>query len=417
MRSTSPTSVCILLTSNQLASGGEESLADLAVSLTQLGHQVSVGYFKKSLSAQVQSRLQTRLRVGTTRIKIFRVSREVDSWWQPSVRWHDIAEGRFSVLSFRYVFSPFRLLDQKRFSRFDLIIASQILTPQGVFQLGRLSKAKLILNHAQEPENLLSHFESRAEREKKTGTYLDYLDSFAAVLFQTGSQLEAFEALHPTCRTQTLLLKPGVDERSAEEQLLRFRRGKLKSPFDPDKINVVQFGKISKVKGQGLSIDAVRLLAHRFPSLRLHLVGRLAEDEEYGQNIGRMIQDLGLERVVKRWGHRPDHWRFLLHADLLLISSTAEGAPRILREAMFARIPAVVTPLTGILDMVSPDSAFISQEVDAASIGYQIESAIGDPIMAKVRADKAHEHFRNQFSRDQYLIRFQEVVDELSLSK
>jgi hypothetical protein len=67
--------------------------------------------------------------------------------------------------------------------------------------------------------------------------------------------------------------------------------------------------------------------------------------------------------------------------------------------------------------MVSPDSAFISQEVDAASIGYQIESAIGDPIMAKVRADKAHEHFRNQFSRDQYLIRFQEVVDELSLSK
>jgi hypothetical protein len=84
---------------------------------------------------------------------------------------------------------------------------------------------------------------------------------------------------------------------------------------------------------------------------------------------------------------------------------------------MFRRVPAVVTPLTGILDMVSPESAFISQKVDAPSIAYQVEYAITDSARAKGRADKAHEHFQNRFSREKYLLRLGELADELLLTK
>jgi glycosyltransferase involved in cell wall biosynthesis len=105
---------------------------------------------------------------------------------------------------------------------------------------------------------------------------------------------------------------------------------------------------LNPVKGQEAAIDAVALLAARFPDLHLVLVG---EGERRPLLAARAAaRDVG-DRV-HLLGHRTDVAAVLRASDALVSTSHAEGLSNSIIEGMAARLPVVSTAVGGSPELV-----------------------------------------------------------------
>lgn len=102
---------------------------------------------------------------------------------------------------------------------------------------------------------------------------------------------------------------------------------------------LVAVGNLYPVKGHRYLIDALSLLADRYPALHLAISGR----GELESALRARAADLGLERRVHLLGLRADVAGILAAADVFVLPSLSEGLPLALLEAMFAGCPIVAS--------------------------------------------------------------------------
>jgi glycosyltransferase involved in cell wall biosynthesis len=99
----------------------------------------------------------------------------------------------------------------------------------------------------------------------------------------------------------------------------------------------------------GLRAFAQFVKRHPAPQAHLALAGQGPLEEE----IRRLVHELGLADRVHFLGHRKDIARVLSGCDVFLMSSTSEGTPGALIEALAARVPAASTSVGGIADITA----------------------------------------------------------------
>jgi glycosyltransferase involved in cell wall biosynthesis len=89
--------------------------------------------------------------------------------------------------------------------------------------------------------------------------------------------------------------------------------------------------------------------------------------------------------------------------DAWILSSRTEGTPIALLEAMAAGVPAVVTAVGGVPDVVSAREATLVAPDDAGALAQAVEAVLADPAGARRRAEAARERLRAEFDPDQWL--------------
>ena len=118
--------------------------------------------------------------------------------------------------------------------------------------------------------------------------------------------------------------------------------------FGPDHVVV---GTVSCLKAQKAPLDFIRAAAEAYyanPSLRFFIAG----DGEQRAECEALIEQRGLEKVVKLLGWRTDVVDLLHAMDLFLLTSRFEGLPRAVLQAMAAGIPVVATAVDGTPEVV-----------------------------------------------------------------
>lgn len=135
-------------------------------------------------------------------------------------------------------------------------------------------------------------------------------------------------------RSRILTIPNGVRYMPAERVTLReeLRLGR------EDRL-IVSVGNLYPVKGHQHLIDALALVADRYPTLHLAIGGR----GELEGALAARARDHGLARRVHLLGLRSDVTAVLAAADLFVLPSLAEGLPLALLEAMFAGCPIVAS--------------------------------------------------------------------------
>jgi glycosyltransferase involved in cell wall biosynthesis len=165
-------------------------------------------------------------------------------------------------------------------------------------------------------------------------------------------------------------------------------------------------GRLAPIKDLSTLIRAAALAIRRVPDLHLWIVGDGAERSR----LESLVAELGAGENVTFWGERLDVAGFFSAADIYCMSSLSEGLPMSLLQAMSAGLPAVVTDVGGMAEVVRNASAGLTTAVgNAEAMADAIVQLASDPEHRRVLGKNA----RNAYLQDFTLERMETSYREL----
>ncbi|TAH33706.1 glycosyltransferase family 1 protein [Candidatus Saccharibacteria bacterium] len=142
----------------------------------------------------------------------------------------------------------------------------------------------------------------------------------------------------------------GVDESKFEPRLTEGQRNDLRRTFGikPDDFVMIYPAELSKRKRQIWLINALASFIKTHPDVHLLLPG----GDSLGGKCQRLTSKLGFDRQIHFLGYRHDIPQLMMIADLSVSSSSQEGLPVTLLEALVAELPIIATDSRGHADLV-----------------------------------------------------------------
>ena len=111
---------------------------------------------------------------------------------------------------------------------------------------------------------------------------------------------------------------------------------------------LVYVGRLAPVKNHGLLLRAFRAAHSAMPSLQLWMVG----DGIERPRLETLARELGIAESVTFWGQQLDVAPFFSGADAFIMSSKSEGLPISLLQGFSLGLPAIVTDVGGMAEVV-----------------------------------------------------------------
>lgn len=126
---------------------------------------------------------------------------------------------------------------------------------------------------------------------------------------------------------------------------------------------LVYVGRLEPVKNHALLLNAFSLALASQPELRLWMVG----DGSGRERLERLAAELEVTAQVRFWGQQLDVAPFFSAADAFIMSSKSEGLPISLLQAFSLGVPAIVTDVGGMAEVVRLAQAGIIVPADDSS--------------------------------------------------
>ncbi len=173
----------------------------------------------------------------------------------------------------------------------------------------------------------------------------------------------------------------------------------------PPRVRFGAVGRMVPVKGHSILIDAFAQLSGKLPHAELRIVGGGPLENE----LKEQVRKAGLDSRIRIEGLNHGIAQVLRELDIFVLSSTSEGLPLVILEAMAAGLPVVSTRVGGVPD-VAPEG-----EVSLLCAPGNASELAGAMVQAATRGDlaamgtKAREIAIAKFSLDQMWRRYQAV--------
>ena len=168
-------------------------------------------------------------------------------------------------------------------------------------------------------------------------------------------------------------------------------------------------GRMEHVKGVDVLLDATRLLAERFPTLRLLAVG----DGTLEDDLTRRAADLGLGGVVRFTGLRTDVPAILRGLDALVLPSRSEGLPMTLLEAFGLSVPVVATRVGGVPELVVGGvTGLLCPPEDPAALADAIARLLASPDLRREIGARARRVFEERLDARRMIGAFEALFEE-----
>jgi glycosyltransferase involved in cell wall biosynthesis len=115
-----------------------------------------------------------------------------------------------------------------------------------------------------------------------------------------------------------------------------------------DGFTIITVGRLAPAKNYGTLLHSIALARPHVPDLALWMVGGGPEADA----LERLARELGITDIVEFLGEQSDVGNWLGCADLFVMSSISEGLPISILEAMAAGLPAIVTDVGGMPEVI-----------------------------------------------------------------
>lgn len=158
-------------------------------------------------------------------------------------------------------------------------------------------------------------------------------------------------------------------------------------------------GNLRKVKNHGMFVDAVSEVIRRNPEVRGLIVGQADGSEpEVADDVRRRIQaGAGAGRIALA-GFRDDVPRLLRRFDVFCLTSTSEGTPNAIIEAMAAGRPVVATAVGGVPELVQDGvTGLLVRSGESSAMAEAISRLLDDPPLASRLGEAGRRRFEGAF--------------------
>jgi glycosyltransferase involved in cell wall biosynthesis len=154
-------------------------------------------------------------------------------------------------------------------------------------------------------------------------------------------------------------------------------------------------GRLAPIKSLHTLIRAAAMAQPSLPGLQLWIVGHGHER----QRLEDLVRELGAEESVTFWGERLDVAGFFSVADVYCMSSTSEGLPMSLLQAMSIGLPSIVTDVGGMAEVVKNAHAGIATPVgDVEAMAQAIVRMATDEKQRVVFSENARTAYGELFT-------------------
>jgi len=173
---------------------------------------------------------------------------------------------------------------------------------------------------------------------------------------------------------------------------------------------LINVGRLAHQKRQDLLLEAFATV-HKSERVRLALVGR----GEYQARLFAQARELGVEDDVVFLGFQRNPWKFMSRATALVLSSSWEGLPCVLTEAMLLGVPIVSTRCqSGPTEMLLNGAGGLLCDVgSASSLAEGIGEMLGNPQLRAARVETAIAHL-DRFEPKNVTRQYEALAQELA---
>ncbi len=172
------------------------------------------------------------------------------------------------------------------------------------------------------------------------------------------------------------------------EQLVSCAAGRRKPPGESPRLIITC--RQERLKGTGLIIESLPILAGRFPGIGFDVVGDGTALEAFRAEA----RELGVGDRVTFHGNvdHPTVMRLLHGADLFVFPSTSsEGFPKAVLEALASGLPVVTTPVSVLPQLVGTGCGEVLPEATPQAIARAVERCLGDAARHEAMSRRAVE--------------------------
>lgn len=198
--------------------------------------------------------------------------------------------------------------------------------------------------------------------------YGNLVDAFSVSSRHLAAALEDYDVP----RSKIQVIPTGVD---AHEEFNPERVRLLDDDREAGVFRILFAGRLTDQKDPLLMVEVVRRLAVSHDQVRVEVVG----DGPLEEDVRRRTRELGLERHIRF--HRPtaEINRWLAGSDLLLMTSTFEGVPYTVYEALAMKVPVIAPALPGNVELMSEGGGrLIERRDDADAYASAIAELVDD---------------------------------------
>ncbi len=186
------------------------------------------------------------------------------------------------------------------------------------------------------------------------------------------------------------LIRNGVSEAPVELQ----SREAADKPLENAPVQLLAIGRLSPVKNHSMLLEALSLLKCPFEA---QIIG----EGECHMQLSREIKSLNLSDKVRLLGEVTELAAYLESAELFVLSSSYEGLPLSVLEAMSSGLAVVATDVGGVKEAVlNHKTGLLSPRSDAAALAANIEKLARDPHLRRQYGEQGRAHYKQSFTAD-----------------
>ena len=201
---------------------------------------------------------------------------------------------------------------------------------------------------------------------------------------------------------------------SSYDSLPDQREARINFNVDPEKPVVVAVGRLSKEKAFDVLIQAFAdLLATGFDATLL-----IAGDGPEHEALQHQIASLGVEDSVRLIGHVADPRDVYAATDVFALSSTSEGLPNSLLEAMACGVPVIATTVGAIPTVISDEiNGLLVSPDDSQVLTLAMNRLLSNMALRDQISEAARHTIENRYSFERRMQKIAAVYDSVLLRR
>lgn len=201
-------------------------------------------------------------------------------------------------------------------------------------------------------------------------------EQFNKIVFVSNQAKEAFIKLYGIKKSLAVIYNPiQPSEIVKKSKSLRIEKRKF---------TIINVGRLSSPKNQKLLIEVTHNLIQRGYDFDVWILGSGELEEE----LKGQINSLGLHEVVKFWGFQRNPYAYMAAADIFLLTSTTEGYPLVIAEALSLGLPIISTDITGPSEMLNNGVGILTSQ-GIKDISDAVASLIEDTHLRESYSEKS----------------------------